>query len=111
MNEQASASPREALAGLVERVTFHNADNGFCALRIQARGHRDVITVIGHAAVIAAGERVTASGDWGQRPPPWQPVQGALHADVSPDLGRRDREIPRVRDDPRALVRSTQRSW
>src|SRR4030081_4104059 len=59
-----SSSEREPLAGLVERVTFHNADSGFCVLRVKARGHRDLITVIGHAAVIAAGEWVTASGDW-----------------------------------------------
>lgn len=26
------SSPTEALAGLVERVTFHNAENGFCVL-------------------------------------------------------------------------------
>src|ERR1700676_1011078 len=64
MNEPTSSSPREVLAGLVERVTFHNADSGFCVLRVKARGHRDLITVIGHAAVIAAGEWVTASGDW-----------------------------------------------
>ena len=55
---------REVLAGLVERVTFHNAENGFCVLRIKARSHRELITVIGHAAVIAAGEWVTASGGW-----------------------------------------------
>jgi exodeoxyribonuclease V alpha subunit len=61
---QPEASNREVLAGLVERVTFHNAENGFCVLRIKARGHRDLITVVGHAAVIAAGEWVTASGDW-----------------------------------------------
>ena len=54
----------EVLAGLVERVTFHNAENGFCVLRIKARGHRDLITVVGHAAVISAGEWVTASGEW-----------------------------------------------
>jgi len=61
---QLESATREVLAGLVERVTFHNAENGFCVLRIKARGHRDLITVIGHAAVIAAGEWVTASGDW-----------------------------------------------
>ena len=55
---------REVLAGLVERVTFHNAENGFCVLRIKARSHRELITVIGHAAVIAGGEWVTASGEW-----------------------------------------------
>ena len=48
----------------MERVTFHNAENGFCVLRIKARGHRDLITIVGHAATIAAGEWVTASGDW-----------------------------------------------
>jgi exodeoxyribonuclease V alpha subunit len=52
------------LAGLVERVTFHNAENGFCVLRIKARGHRDLITVVGHAASISAGEFVQATGVW-----------------------------------------------
>src|SRR5437899_8934434 len=54
----------EVLAGLIERVTFHNEENGFCVLRVQARGHRDLVTVVGHAASIAAGEWITASGDW-----------------------------------------------
>nr|WP_302474554.1 ATP-dependent RecD-like DNA helicase [Roseococcus sp. MDT2-1-1] len=56
--------PTEALAGLVERVTYHNAENGFCVLRVKARGHRDLITVVGHAASISAGEWVQISGSW-----------------------------------------------
>jgi hypothetical protein len=35
---QLESATREVLAGLVERVTFHNAENGFCVLRIKARG-------------------------------------------------------------------------
>ena len=54
----------ETLAGLVERVTFHNPENGFCVLRIKARGQRDLITVVGHAAMISAGEFVQMSGAW-----------------------------------------------
>ena len=54
----------EVLAGVVERVTFHNGDTGFCVLRVKARGHRDLATIIGHAATISAGEWITASGDW-----------------------------------------------
>ena len=54
----------EVLAGLVERVTFHNQDTGFCVLRLKARGHRDLVTTIGHAAMISAGEWVTTSGEW-----------------------------------------------
>ncbi len=64
MQTRSTASEREVLAGLVERVTFHNADNGFCVLRAKARGHRDLVTVIGHAAIISAGEWITASGEW-----------------------------------------------
>ena len=61
---QPDAPAQEVLAGLVERVTFHNDDNGFCVLSAKARGHRDLVTVVGHAAVISAGEWVTASGEW-----------------------------------------------
>jgi exodeoxyribonuclease V alpha subunit len=63
MGAALGSSTQEVLAGLVERVTYHNADNGFCVLRAKARGHRDVVTVIGHAATISAGEWITASGE------------------------------------------------
>jgi len=59
-----ASTPTEVLAGLVDRVTFHNAENGFCVLRVKARGQRDLITVLGHAAMISAGELVQASGTW-----------------------------------------------
>src|SRR5215470_18038467 len=59
-----ASTPTEVLAGLVDRVTFHNAENGFCVLRVKARGQRDLITVLGHAAMISAGEFVQASGTW-----------------------------------------------
>ena len=63
-NAETDLSAREVLAGLVERVTYHNAENGFCVLRIRARGRRDLLTVVGYAAVVSAGEWVTASGEW-----------------------------------------------
>src|SRR4051794_13495786 len=59
-----TSTPTEVLAGLVDRVTFHSSENGFCVLRVKARGQRDLITVIGHAAMISAGEFVQASGGW-----------------------------------------------
>ena len=61
---QPELSDREVLAELVERVTFHNPENGFCVLRTRARGHRDLVTVVGHAAMVAPGEWITASGEW-----------------------------------------------
>ena len=59
-----AAAAREALAGLVERVTFHNPENGFCVLRVKVRGQRELVTVIGAAASITAGEFVQATGSW-----------------------------------------------
>jgi exodeoxyribonuclease V alpha subunit len=37
MKSPEAPSTQEALAGLVERVTFHNEENGFCVLRTKAR--------------------------------------------------------------------------
>ena len=56
MRTQPESSIHEVVAGLIERVTYHNAENGFCVLRTKARGHRDMVTVVGHAATISAGE-------------------------------------------------------
>ncbi len=60
----APSSPSDHLAGVVERVTFHNEENGFSVLRVQARGRRDLVTVVGHAASVSPGEFVQAEGTW-----------------------------------------------
>jgi exodeoxyribonuclease V alpha subunit len=54
----------DRLEGLVERVTFHNADSGFCVLRLKVRGERELITLIGHTPTVAPGEYASASGTW-----------------------------------------------
>jgi exodeoxyribonuclease V alpha subunit len=54
----------DQLTGVIERITFHNLDNGYCVLRVQARGHRDIVTVVGHCHQVVAGEYVTANGEW-----------------------------------------------
>jgi exodeoxyribonuclease V alpha subunit len=55
---------REPLSGLVERVTFHSPETGFCVLRVKVRGHRDLVTVVGSAASVQPGEFIQASGRW-----------------------------------------------
>ena len=59
-----SRTPSEILSGSVERITFHNAENGYCVLRAKVRGQRDLVTVIGHTAAIGAGEHIEVSGIW-----------------------------------------------
>jgi exodeoxyribonuclease V alpha subunit len=57
---------REPLSGVVERVTFHSTETGYCVLRVKVRGHRDLVTVLGSAAEVHAGESIQASGQWQQ---------------------------------------------
>ena len=64
MKQESSPSGLEVLAGTVERVTFHGEESGFCVLRVKARGHRELVTVVGHSAAVSAGEWITASGEW-----------------------------------------------
>ena len=56
----------EQLSGVVERVTFHNPDTGFAVLRVQARGRRGPVAVVGTVASVTAGEYVEATGAWVQ---------------------------------------------
>lgn len=60
-----SSSPQlDLLTGLIERVTYHNTENGYCVLRVKAERQKDLVTVVGHASMISAGEFVQASGTW-----------------------------------------------
>jgi hypothetical protein len=64
MPSPATQTHREVLAGIVEWVTFYSVETGFCVLRVKARRHRDLATIVGHAATISAGEWITARPIW-----------------------------------------------
>jgi exodeoxyribonuclease V alpha subunit len=57
-------APAERLQGAIERVTFHSEESGFCVLRVKVRGQHDLVTVVGTAAVVTAGEYVECEGGW-----------------------------------------------
>ena len=54
----------ETLNGFVERVTYHNPENGFAVLRIKVKGRKDLVPLIGTTTSVTAGEHVEASGRW-----------------------------------------------
>lgn len=54
----------ERLDGIIERITFHNLDNGYVVLKVHVKGHRDLVTVVGHLPAAVAGEYVEAEGEW-----------------------------------------------
>ncbi len=54
----------ESLNGFIERVTYHNVENGFAVLRVKVKGRNDLVTVVGNATSVTAGEHCEATGDW-----------------------------------------------
>ena len=64
----ASDQDREALSGVVERVVFHNPENGFAVMRVRVRGRGQPVAVVGRLPVVSQGETIQASGFWRNDP-------------------------------------------
>jgi exodeoxyribonuclease V alpha subunit len=58
--------PADKISGLIDRVTYFNEETGFAVLKVNASGHRDLLTVIGSLPSVSAGEWLTAEGAWVQ---------------------------------------------
>ncbi|MFN6051562.1 MAG: helix-hairpin-helix domain-containing protein, partial [Planctomycetia bacterium] len=56
----------EILSGTIERVTFHNPENGFCVLKVHVRGRLGLVSVIGNSPMVTSGEHLEAEGNWEQ---------------------------------------------
>lgn len=61
---QNPSEDQSLISGSVERITYHNEENGFCIIRVKAKGHRDFVTVKGKVATIHAGEFIEGGGEW-----------------------------------------------
>lgn len=56
----------ETLDCIVERITFQNADSGFCVLRV--RTTNTTCTVVGHLPAAREGDAISAVGTWREDP-------------------------------------------
>lgn len=63
-NQDPNKTTEEYLGGSVERVTFHSEESGFAVLRVKVRGRRELVTVVGKAMTVTAGEFVDCRGIW-----------------------------------------------
>ena len=54
----------DALEGVIERITFHNADNGYTVARLLPPNARDVITILGNFSNPVVGESLICYGTW-----------------------------------------------
>ncbi len=58
----------ERVRGVVERVTFHSVDTGFCVLRVKLPRAAESVTVVGRTSGVSQGEYVAAEGRWTNDP-------------------------------------------
>ena len=61
-----SSPDSERVDGEIERVTYHDADSGFCVLKVRVPGKRELAAVIGRAPSVAPGQHLRAEGRWEQ---------------------------------------------
>ena len=55
---------KEYLSGNIERITYHNPENGFCVLRVKVKNHKELVTVTGSVPSVSVGEYIKCSGIW-----------------------------------------------
>lgn len=68
MTSPENPSASIALTGLLERITHHNDETGYTVAKIQVRGRKDLITVIGHMMTPKPGEILELKGGWVTHP-------------------------------------------
>jgi exodeoxyribonuclease V alpha subunit len=52
------------LSGQIEHITYTNEENGFTIAKVKARGHRDLVTVVGNLLAPTPGEVLDMRGEW-----------------------------------------------
>lgn len=55
---------KEYISGTLERITYHNSDNGYAILKVFVKGYKDLVTIVGNIATISVGEYLKCQGVW-----------------------------------------------
>ena len=63
-----AASDNVDITGSVERIVFHNEENGYTVLRLLPQDGKDVQTVVGHMLNPQAGVQLRVQGTWVNSP-------------------------------------------
>ncbi len=68
MSGEPQPSSQHTLTGSVERITFHNDENGYTVLKLRVFGRSDPVTVTGNFSSVSPGESVRLTGLWTSHP-------------------------------------------
>lgn len=56
------------LRGQLERITFHNEENGYVIAKVKVEGRSDLVTIVGNIPSPTPGEIFDMTGDWVTHP-------------------------------------------
>jgi exodeoxyribonuclease V alpha subunit len=59
-----NAPERRTLRGTLERITFHNEENGYTIARLMPQGRDYVVTIVGHMMNVTIGASLRLRGQW-----------------------------------------------
>lgn len=62
--ETGHSTSAEHLRCVVERVTYQNDTNGYAVIKCKAKGHTDLVTVVGAMPEVHVGSVLNLAGNW-----------------------------------------------
>src|SRR5579875_818514 len=68
IRETAEGEALDQIEGTIERITFHNEENGYTVARLLPEGARDVVTILGNFSNPVVGESLICHGTWTRHP-------------------------------------------
>ena len=54
----------EHLRGVVQRITYQNAENGYSVIKCALKGYNDLVTVVGSMPEVHVGSVLNMGGSW-----------------------------------------------
>lgn len=57
-------SQQEQLSGVIEIVTFHSEETGFCVLKVRVKSHKTPVAIVGYLPSVSVGASLEAEGTW-----------------------------------------------
>ncbi len=79
-----TSSQNETLSGVIERITFHAPDTGYTVARMQVKGFKDLVTLVGSFPNLQAGVTLQVKGIWHNHPKHGQQFQVKYYTESKP---------------------------
>ena len=74
----------ESINGIVERITFHNEENGYTVIKVKTPKSKDLVTITGKCIHILEGEHIQCDGIWNNNPKYGKQFQAELIKTIPP---------------------------